>query len=144
MIGTNYKLSNILAAVGLEQLKEVKSLLNKRLKLADNYTHLLTQAGITVSPTTAAGKHTRQSYCVFVEQRDLIMQQLRAEGIEVQIGTYSLHQHPAFAPSDNCRIVGNMANSLYAFEHCLTLPLYNDMTEQEQQTVVGKLASQLA
>jgi dTDP-4-amino-4,6-dideoxygalactose transaminase len=32
-----------------------------------------------------------------------------------------------------------MASSRYAFEHCLTLPLYHDMTIEEQEYVVQEL-----
>ena len=45
----------------------------------------------------------------------------------------------AFAKNSNCRIVGDMAGSRYAFEHCLTLPLFHDMTDSEQRYVTEHL-----
>jgi dTDP-4-amino-4,6-dideoxygalactose transaminase len=64
---------------------------------------------------------------------------MRAIGIEVQIGTYALHMHKAFNQNKNCHIIGDMQESRYAFDHCLTLPLYHDMTEAEQEYVVTQL-----
>ena len=75
--------------------------------------------------------------------RDNVMKLMREKGIEVQIGTYSLHMHPAFKPSSICHIKGDLISSMYAFEHCLTLPLYHDMTEDEQEYVIETLLKTL-
>lgn len=141
-IGTNYKLSNILAAVGVGQMEKIDVLLEKRLHLAQRYENMLAgHQGIEMPVKTANGLHSRQSFCVFVRERDKVLNTLRAEGIEVQIGTYALHMHPAFQPSDSCKIIGNLAGSEYAFNHCLTLPLYHEMTDEEQAYVVKRLTS---
>jgi len=48
-IGTNYKMSNILAAVGLVQMKYVEELLEERIRLSGNYIELLKQLpGVTL------------------------------------------------------------------------------------------------
>ncbi len=72
------------------------------------------------------------------------MQTLREQGIEVQIGTYALHMHEAFADTSICRIDGAMEGSRYAFEHCLALPMYHEMTEDDQEYVIRKLAESQA
>jgi perosamine synthetase len=77
-----------------------------------------------------------QSFCVFVNNRDAVIQAMKKENIETQIGTYSLHMHKAFADNPVCRIMGTLENSRYAFEHCLTLPLYNDLTEEDQKFII--------
>ena len=139
-IGTNYKLSDILAAVGLVQMQHIDNLLEQRLKLSQNYiASLAGQKSVVIPKTTQHGKHSRQSFCIYVKNRDEAMQQMREMGIEVQIGTYSLHMHKAFNENSNCKILGDMTNSRYAYDHCLTLPLYNEMTEVEQKYVVKEL-----
>lgn len=143
-IGTNYKLSNILAAVGVVQMRHVSMLLDRRRALAASYTDLLrTVAGVRMPVTTPGGKHSYQSFCVFVENRDVVMTKMREKGIEAQIGTYAIHLHPAFAPSDSMAISGDLKGSLQAFKTCLTLPLYHDMTADEQARVVEELAGLL-
>jgi len=139
-IGTNYKLSNILAAVGLVQMKQIDELLNRRIELAERYRELL--AGIDnvrLPKTTADGKHSCQSFCIFVENRDSIIARMKEEDIEVQIGTYAIHMHPAFAKGNNVIHHGSFDGSCYAYDHCLTLPLYHEMTEADQNFVVDRL-----
>ena len=139
-IGTNYKLSDIQAAVGLVQMRHIESLLDRRLQLCRNYLDRLgRQENVIIPETTAHGNHSRQSFCVFVKNRDRVMDQMREIGIEVQIGTYSLHMHKAFYDNNNCRIAGDMSNSRHVFEHCLTLPLYDAMTLADQEYVVSQL-----
>jgi perosamine synthetase len=143
-IGTNYKLSNILAAVGLVQMRHIEELLNRRIELAERYRELLADVRrIQFPQTNTAGKHSYQSFCLFVENRDRIMRNMREKGIEVQIGTYALHRHPAFTEGPRILHHGPFDGSRYAFDHCLTLPLYHEMTEAEQDLVVDQLCKAL-
>lgn len=139
-IGTNYKLSDIQAAVGLVQMKHIDALLEKRIRLSERYRELLDGSpGISFPRVTSGGKHSRQSYCVFMENRNSVMTRLREQSIEVQIGTYSLSRQPAFSMSSACRVVGDVRQSGWAFDHCLVLPLFEGLSEDDQQVVVSRL-----
>jgi len=139
-IGTNYKLSNVQAAIGLVQMRHISSLLERRAQLANRYHELLVGfPGISFPKVTPKGIHSWQSYCIFTPNRDQIIGKLKEKNIETQIGTYALHMHKAFNEKSKCRIFGDMSSSRYAFDHCLTLPLYNDMTNEEQRFVVSEL-----
>ncbi|MBT3255144.1 MAG: DegT/DnrJ/EryC1/StrS family aminotransferase [Deltaproteobacteria bacterium] len=143
-VGSNYKLSNILAAVGMVQMQHIHELLDRRLALSGNYLTLLKDhPEIVIPETTARGKHSRQSFCIYIKGRDEVIPKMADLGIEVQIGTYALHLHPAFAPSARCRITDALPESTYAFEHCLTLPLYHELTEEDQAYVVENLLQSL-
>ncbi|MEW5722775.1 MAG: DegT/DnrJ/EryC1/StrS aminotransferase family protein [Thermodesulfobacteriota bacterium] len=143
-LGTNYKLSGVLAAIGLAQMERLGELLERRRALARNYVRLLSgQPGVTLPETTAGGVHSYQSFCVFVEDRDRVKRVLRDRGIEVQIGTYALHLQPVFQDRAVCRLAGDLPGSRFAFEHCLTLPLYHDLTAQDQEYVVDSLLALL-
>jgi dTDP-4-amino-4,6-dideoxygalactose transaminase len=140
IIGTNYKLSNIQAAIGLEQLKEIDSLLSRRRELAKNYISLLKDSDkVSIPSHLKDAEHSYQSFCIHIDDRDDIMNKMRAIGIEVQIGTYSLHMHKAFYDNDNVRICGDMKNSKFAFYHTLTLPLFHELTFEQQKMIVQKL-----
>jgi len=142
-IGTNYKLSNVQAAIGLGQMQDVDMLLAERRALADRYIDLLRgNAGIGLPVVTPRGNHSWQTFCVSVSNRDAVMQKMRAQGIEVQIGTYSMHMHKAFQGPE-CRLCGPFAGSTKAYEKTLALPLYHGMTEKEQEYVVKNLARQV-
>jgi perosamine synthetase len=114
-VGTNYKLSNILAAVGLCQMHHIEELLERRIALSENYISLLKgNDKVQIPDITVRGKHSWQSFCVYVNKRDDVMKQMRETGIEVQIGTYSLHRQPAFSRSDTCVFSGDLPESDYA------------------------------
>ena len=139
-IGTNYKLSNVQAAIGWAQMQNIDRLLRRRSQLADRYQELLANcSGISFPKITTKGVHSWQSCCIFVPDRDQIIEKLKDKNIETQIGTYSLHMHKAFSDNSKCTIYGEMPGSRYAFDHCLTLPLYHDMKDEEQQYVVAEL-----
>ncbi len=141
-IGTNYKLSNVLAAIGLVQMKHIDQLLDKRRILSERYYDLLNKyEKIKFPETTREGINSYQSFCIFIDDRDYIMKTMRSKGVEVQIGTYSLHMHPAFRPSSECLIKDYMIGSRYACDHCLVLPLFHEMTDKEQDIVVDTLLS---
>ncbi len=143
-IGTNYKLSNILAVIGLVQMRHIEELLARRIALSENYISLVRHVpGITLPLTTGGGRHSRQSFCIYIENRDRIMKTMRKTGIEVQIGTYSLHTHPAFAESPQIVHHSPFRGSLYACDRCLTLPLYHDLSHEEQDFVIQHLRREI-
>lgn len=142
--GTNYKMSDILAALGLGQMEFFDDLLKERASLARRYTLLLQKhPGLSLPQTTPGGVSSYQSYCVFIEERDRVMDALRAQGVEVQIGTYALHRQPAFRNKQTCRHAGPFPGADYAFDHCLTLPMYSGMSQREQDMVVHALLREL-
>lgn len=145
IIGINYKLSNILSAIGLEQLCVIDELITRRKKLAENYIKLLQAIpDIDLPKVTPEGIHSYQSFCVFVKNRDKIMRDMRSEGIEVQIGTYALHLHEAYQESDFVSLKSPFDGSKYAFKNCLTLPLFHELTFAEQDSVVKHLVKYLS
>jgi len=144
-VGTNYKLSNVLAAIGLAQMRDVHGLLAGRRALAARYAELLAGVpGVALPETTPGGEHSVQTFCVLVEDRDRIMAELRGQGIEAQIGTYSLHMHRAYAENPLCRLGEDLRGSREAFTRSLALPLFNGMRPGEQDRVVEALAALVA
>ena len=140
IIGTNYKLNNILSAVGLGQMNVIDKLLERRISLANNYISLLKHVKDINLPVSYNGsKHSYQSFCIFIENRDAVMSKMREIGIEVQIGTYSLHMHKAFKNNPSVILSGKYEKSKYVYEHCLTLPLYHELTFEMQQYIVEEL-----
>jgi dTDP-4-amino-4,6-dideoxygalactose transaminase len=143
-IGTNYKLSDVLSAIGVGQMQLVRELLARRRAIAARYVALLEHVdGIRIPSTTAAGRHSYQSFCIMVEDRDRLRDAMRRSGIEVQIGTYTLHREPAFRSSAHCRVHGGLKGSEDAGAHCLALPLYHDLCDEDQQRVVNELMTAL-
>ncbi|HDM78755.1 MAG TPA: DegT/DnrJ/EryC1/StrS aminotransferase family protein [Deltaproteobacteria bacterium] len=140
MTGTNYKMSDVLAAIGLAQMEIVDALLSKRRQLAHNYISMLSEVSkVTIPQTTHGGNHSYQSFCIYIPKRDKVMKQMRDAGIETQIGTYSLHTQPAFEGATPCRKYAPFSGSEFAYNKCLTLPLYHSLNNEHQAHIVAKL-----
>lgn len=144
--GFNYRLSDINAAVGVAQMTRLDSILAARRTLAAEYDVALAQQQRLVTPVVPAGQtHTYQSYVVRLDpsiDRNAVISDLRARGIETTLGTYALHVQPSFS-----RLKGTdpaqLTRSLAAFECTLTLPLHPAMSPEDVQVVVDELAAAL-
>ena len=140
--GTNYKMSNIVAAIGLEQLKKLPLILQDRINKAQVYSDLLKNVKNIKTPIVQKGtKHVFQSYCIYIEKdgiRDRLRQDLTSKGIETQIGTYALHLEPSYS---NIKRSGNLHNSELLFKNLLTLPLHHELTQEDQEYVVTSIKS---
>lgn len=148
IIGTNFKLTNIQAAIGLGQMDYIDVLLSRRIELAKNYKKLIGSTNGIALPKIRNKQlntqHSFQSYVVYIENRDRIMDSMRKEGIEVQIGSYALHMHNAFKnSSDSVEVVGDMHNSRWCYDHALALPLYHDLTFKDQEYIIRRLQAQI-
>jgi len=143
-IGTNYKLTNIQAAIGLGQMEHIDELLDQRRLLVRNYDRLFGGVSdVSLPKTLPNGAHSYQSYCIFTKKRDSIMNSLRPQSIEVQIGTYALHMHRAFQGELHFTAAGKMTGSKEAYENCLTLPLFHSLHKSEQEYIVKKVVEHL-
>lgn len=136
IIGTNYKLSNILSAIGLIQMKKIEKIIQLRIEKAKIYKEMLSKIeGIKPAYVGNGTRQTFQSYTCYVEkegQRDKIRKALAEENIQSQIGTYALHLEPAYK---KFRKIGNLENSEKLFYNALTLPLHKDLTVEDQEKI---------
>ena len=124
----NYRLSDVLAAVGLPQVRRLEELLRRREQLAAAYTERL--HGVVETPSAAEGdRHGWQAYVVRLDDRDAVLAGLRAEGIEGQIGTYALHRLGAYAAA------GAFPGADDAFRRALALPFHTRLTADEIERV---------
>jgi len=143
IIGTNYKLSNILAAIGLIQMKKIEKIIQTRIEKAKIYKEILEKInGIKPAYEGNGTRQTFQSYTCYVEKegnRDKIRKALADENIQSQIGTYALHLEPAYK---KFKRIGNLENSEKLFYNALTLPLHKDLTNDDQEKIC-KIISQV-
>jgi len=131
--GFNYRLPDLLCAVGIPQLARLEELLAARERVAGWYTERLEP--LLVTPSAADGdRHGWQAYVVQLERRDEALAGLREQGIEAQIGTWALHR---LAPY---RAQGPFPGADRAFALALALPFATTTTEDEVERVVSVLA----
>jgi perosamine synthetase len=131
--GLNYRLSDILCAVGIPQLRRLDELLAARTRFAAGYTERLRDLPLTLPAADEGDVHGWQAYVVQVDDRDEVLTALRAEGIEAQIGTFALPLLAAY------RDQGAFPGAVRVFERALALPLHTRLTDTDVERVAEAL-----
>lgn len=152
-LGFNYRLTDIQAAVGREQLKRIPKALEERRRLAARYGELLADIpGLRLPAEPKWARTNWQSYCVRLsdelDQRQ-VMQRMLDAGIATRRGIMCAHREPAYADTGTWRCAQprctsrqhcpNLIESETAQDHSVILPLFSQMTPQQQERVASTL-----
>jgi dTDP-4-amino-4,6-dideoxygalactose transaminase len=135
--GLNYRLSDILCAVGIPQLARLDELLATRTRIAGGYSERLAQLPALLPRADDGDVHGWQAYVIQVDDRDRVLAELRAQGIEAQIGTYSLPLLGAY------RDQGEFPGARRVFERALALPFHTRLSESDLDRVADALTALL-
>lgn len=144
-LGYNYRMNDIQAAVGREQLKRLPDLLRRRRALAERYHGALASIdGLEPPIEPHWARSNWQSYCVRLapdlDQRTF-MQGMLDRGIATRRGITCAHLEPAYRiepwlPGPAAGGSGTLVESERAQAHGVLLPLYAQMTTDEQDQVL--------
>jgi len=133
--GLNYRLSDVLCAIGIPQVRRLDDLLAARTRIAAGYDERLRDLPVTLPRADDGDVHGWQAYVVQVDDRDRVLRELRAQGIEAQIGTYALHLLSAY------RDAGDFPGARSAFERALALPFHTRLADGDLDRVAEALAA---
>lgn len=142
VLGFNYRLSDVHAALGLSQLGKLDAFIARRAQLASQYDVLLADLPLKLPKVATDRKSAWHLYMVQVTgNRQQIFSRLRQAGIGVNVHYIPIHLQPyyrqfGFKEGDFPQAEGFYANAL-------TLPLYPDLSDSQQQQVVAQLAKVL-
>ncbi len=155
MLGYNYRMTDIQAAVGREQLKRLSEIVERRRYLAQRYQEMLADVpGLKLPTEPAWAKSNWQSFCVRLPEKCnqlQVMQAMLDAGVSTRRGIMCAHREPAYSiEAWSCGINGDacdceqgscqrLTESEQAQDRAIILPLFHDMTEQEQDRVVEVL-----
>jgi dTDP-4-amino-4,6-dideoxygalactose transaminase len=145
LIGYNYRMSDIHAALGLSQFARIKQLFDKRQHLAARYTKAFSSIESIIPPFVPKGfHHTYQSYMIRISGgtsiRNHVMQQLLDHGIATRAGVMASHlekPYRAIYPNLHLPITEQVA------KETIILPLFAQMTHKEQDYVIDELKKTL-
>lgn len=158
MVGYNYRMTDLQAAVGVAQLGKLAGILADRIARAKRYDALLAGVAGLVTPIELDGhRHSYQSYVCRLETdglsereighgnavRNGVMQALEDERIATRQGTHAVHMLDYYARTYGYRPM-DLPGAFAADHLSLTLPLYAGMTDAEQDRVVERLTHHLA
>ena len=156
MLGYNYRMTDIQGAIGVEQMKKFPWIVARRIEKAKRYDEDLRDVEWLQIPYVPEGyKHTYQSYVTLVRNpehkqltldviqelnqfRNRVMAELEEKGIATRQGTHAVHTLNYYKGKYDIDD-GDFLNSLAADKLSMTLPLYPQMTDEEQEYVIKQI-----
>jgi perosamine synthetase len=131
--GLNYRIPDVLCAIGIPQVQRLEELLAARERVAAGYAERLRDLPVRLPEADEGDRHGWQAYVIQVADRDRVLAALRAQEIEAQIGTYSLPLLRVYADQ------GEFPGARHAFATALALPFHTQLTGAEQDRVAAAL-----
>ncbi len=141
-IGYNYRLSNLLAAIGRAQLADLPRKIDRRRGVNETYRRALgARPGITFMPEAEYGRSNCWLTCIIIDPaqfgatREQVRLYLESENVEARPVWKPMHMQPVFR---NAEVRGG-AVAARLFEHGLCLPSGSGLTADEQERVVDAI-----
>lgn len=128
-LGYNYRIPDLLCALGLSQLKRAEQGLAKRRAIAKRYDAAFDKAGVKRLNSPTDGGHAYHLYIIQVENRKALYEHLRSVGIYAQIHYIPVHTLPYYRSLEKKMIVLPHAEQYYST--CISLPMYPTLKDEE-------------
>lgn len=146
--GLNYRLTEFQAALGVTQMQKLDHVIAVRRRLARRYDQLLAGTGITPPAVADDSQPVYQSYVTLLPARAAARRQemitsLKQQGIETTIGTWHMPMLTYYRKRYGY-VAGNFPVTDDVFARSLTLPLHEQLTDDDQRQVVDALRSRIA
>jgi dTDP-4-amino-4,6-dideoxygalactose transaminase len=133
-------MTDMQAALGLCQLEVLDEILDDRRRLAERYTAALQRTEDLHAPYEPDyAQRTWQSYCVRVSPRAAVdrtelMRRLLHDGIPTRRGVMAIHEEASYPGAH-----GELPHTEAAAREVLMLPLFPDLSDEEQDYVIERL-----
>jgi len=144
VLGFNYRLTNLQAAVGLAQIERVEHHLAERRRVADRYTRQLADIDhlIHIPPVPGDMAHGNWMFTVVLRQggedaRDRVRDHLAVDGIETRPGFTPIHRMPMHADDGDYPVADWVGAS------AVSLPTHGRLTDDDVDYVVSRLRAAL-
>jgi perosamine synthetase len=141
MLGDNHRITSFQAALGSSQLRRLDQVVAERSEIADRYDALLADIpGVGLPPRPAGRRSAWHIYPVEIDpdafgcERDVVIDALRAEGIEATLHYPAVHLLSLYLGRGGAPAMAPRAERLC--ERLVTLPLFPAMTASDQDDVV--------
>ena len=143
VVGFNYRLTDIQAAIGREQVKRLPALVARRRELADRYHFGFRGCSEVKTPAEPEWARSNwQSYAIRVApgRQRAVMQTLLDEGISTRRGVMNAHREAAY-PEGTWRVAPGqrLERSEEAQDTAIMLPLFHDLEDVDQDRVIDAI-----
>lgn len=134
-LGYNYRLPDILCALGISQLQRAPENLIRRKEIAVKYDEAFSSLPIVIrGPQSEEVGHAYHLYVIEVDNRKELYDHLREAKIYTQIHYIPVHMQPYYQAQGHQKGMAPVAEKYY--ERCLSLPMYPTLTDEEQDYVI--------
>ena len=140
ILGYNYRLTDVQAAIGLAQLRRLEGMIERRRAIAKRYDEAFAGSPpISVFAEPAHARWNQQTYLIRLAgvtpaARDDFMQGLLDEGIASRRGIMSIHREACYTELFG---IQQFPQSEAASDQCVCLPLYTQMSEADIDQVIA-------
>ena len=139
-LGFNYRIPDMLCALGITQLKRADEGLNKRRKIAETYHNAFkNNSNIIIQPMTMHKGHAFHLFIIKVKNRLDLYNHLKEKNIFAQIHYIPVHTMPYYKSLGFKK--GDFSISELYYEGCLSLPMYPTLTDEEQNYVIDVIVN---
>lgn len=136
--GNKYNTTDINAALGIEQLKKLEWMKEKREAVALQYNQAFANSNIVLPVIKEDRQSSWHLYVIKINNRDELYQRLKENGIATSVHFIPVHKHPYykknfFYKEENYPVANQV------FEQSLSLPIYPDLEQEQIDYVVEKV-----
>ena len=141
--GYNYRLDEIRASLGINQMKRITKMNLLRKKAANYYTEKLRNVnGIVVPDKSVNAEHVHHLYVIritgeYTITRDMLFNELLKRGIRTSVHYKPLHMFTAFRKM--AKVSDSLSNSKDAYSQILSLPIYPSISKKQQDLVIHNI-----
>ena len=137
-LGFNYRLTDFQAALGVTQLARADKGLERRQEIARKYDDAFARIeAIKIPKRNNSIYHAFHLYIIQIPDRKGLYDYLHENGIYAQVHYVPLHLMPYYKELGNKE--GDLPVVEEYYKHCLSLPMYPTLTEEEQDYVIEKV-----
>ena len=136
-LGYNYRLTDLQCALGISQLKRADEGLIRRRIIAARYESFFADKDYVIRQTGVVHGHAYHLYVVEVKDRYGLYKYLRSHNIFAQIHYIPVHLMPYYKSFGWKE--GDMPHAESYYRHCISLPMYPTLTEEQQAFVLNTI-----
>ncbi|MBN1687628.1 MAG: aminotransferase class I/II-fold pyridoxal phosphate-dependent enzyme [Candidatus Omnitrophica bacterium] len=131
-IGFRYGMNDVMASMGLVQLKKLDALNEKRRRITEKYNRAFRDLDWVETPSNVPNaKSACHNYVIKVDNRDQLCEYLKEKGVSTGVHYRPNYHYPMYK---TCKFVSPVCEKVW--KRILTLPLFPDLSENESDFVI--------
>lgn len=143
-LGYNYRMSDLHAALGLSQLAKLDGFIAKRRRLASSYFEKLSNLPVQLPSNKDLNESSWHLFMIELKDQDRkeVYNKLHKLGIAVNVHYIPIHLHPYYKKLGFAE--GQFQNAENFYAKALTIPLFVELTDAQQDEVINALETVLS